>query len=154
MYKATKPVAWVEGMRICAGGLLVRGDEFLLARRSEDRSFYPGVWDIIGGHCEGNEHPADTLVREVEEEVGVTPRVFKEIAVLEDPRPSEHGEARYHVFIVTAWSGGEPGLRGPEHSALQWLSLDQALSLPLAHPEYGNLFRAVLERRGEHDLDI
>jgi len=33
-------------MRVCAGGLLVRGDRILLARRADDRVFYPGVWDV------------------------------------------------------------------------------------------------------------
>jgi hypothetical protein len=36
-------------MRICAGGLLVRGNEILLAKRSVDHAFYPGVWDVVGG---------------------------------------------------------------------------------------------------------
>jgi|WetSurMetagenome_2_1015567.scaffolds.fasta_scaffold10612_8 8-oxo-dGTP diphosphatase len=131
-------------MRICAGGILVRGDKLLLAKRSEDRTFYPGVWDIIGGHCEGDERPADTLVRELEEEVGVQACAFEETAVLGEPHPAAHGEARYHVFIVTAWDGVEPRLLGSEHSELRWLSLDQALALPLAHPGYGGLFQAIL----------
>jgi 8-oxo-dGTP diphosphatase len=133
-------------MRICAGGLLVREDQILLARRSPDRAFYPGVWDVIGGHCEGDEAPAATLVRELEEEIGVTPRAFDEIAVLAEAQPVEHGEAKYYMFMVTAWDGGEPRLRGTEHSDLRWLTLDQALALPLAHPGYGELFRAVLGR--------
>lgn len=131
-------------MRVCAGGLLVRESEILLARRSEDRKFYPGVWDVIGGHCERDETPGDALVRELEEEVGVRPRAFEEVAVLAEPQPTEHGEARYHVFVVTAWSGGEPRLLGSEHSELRWVSLDDALALPLAHPRYGDLFRAAL----------
>ena len=58
----------------------------LLARRSPERLFYPGVWDVIGGHCEKDEAPGDALVREVKEEIGVTPRTVKEIAVLAEPR--------------------------------------------------------------------
>jgi 8-oxo-dGTP pyrophosphatase MutT (NUDIX family) len=133
-------------MRICAGGLLIRKGEMLLARRSEQRAFYPGVWDIVGGHCEGEETPADTLVRELEEEIGVTARAYEEVAVLEEPRPAEHGEARYHVFVVTEWDGDEPRLASSEHSELRWVGLDEALALPLAHPAYGALFRVVLER--------
>ena len=131
-------------MRVCAGGLLTRGDEILLAKRSADRTFYPAVWDIVGGHCETNETPADTLVRELREEVGITARAFEEIAILGEPDPTTHGDARYHIFIVTAWDGGEPRLLGSEHSELRWLSLDQALALPLAHPGYGELFQAIL----------
>ena len=126
----------------------------LLARRSGDRKFYPGVWDIIGGHCEGGEAPADALVRELEEEIGVKAHVFEEIAVLEEPQPAEHGDARYHVFVVTSWGGGEPRLLGAEHSELRWVNLAHALALPLAHPGYGNLFRAVLGRGGAFERDI
>jgi len=56
-------------MRICAGGLLVRSNEILLAKRSADRAFYPGVWDVVGGHCAGKETPTDALLRELEEEL-------------------------------------------------------------------------------------
>jgi 8-oxo-dGTP diphosphatase len=118
----------------------------LLAKRAADRAFYPGVWDVVGGHCEDGEAPGDTLVREVREEIGVTPSTFEEIAVLPEPQASEHGDARYHIFMVTAWGGGEPRLRGLEHSDLRWVSLDDALALPLAHSGYGELFRLALRR--------
>jgi 8-oxo-dGTP pyrophosphatase MutT (NUDIX family) len=103
------------------------------------------VWDIIGGHCESGETLAETLVRELQEEVNITPRSFHEIAVLDEPHPAEHGEAQYHVFIVTAWDGAER-LLGAEHSELRWLHLDEALRLPLAHPDYAAVFRGVLNR--------
>ena len=131
-------------MRTCAGALLVRGRNILLAKRADDRPFYPGVWDIIGGHCEPNETPADTLTRELLEGIGITPRIFEEIGVLPEPRPAEHGDARYHVFVVRAWDGGEPRLLGAEHSELRWMSVADALALPLAHPAYRELFAKVL----------
>lgn len=134
----------MDGTRTCAGGLLVRGGTILLAKRSDDRAFYPGVWDVPGGHCKESETPTQTLVRELHEELGVTAQmIFEEIAVLGEPRPTEHGDARYHMFIVRAWAG-EPQIRGSEHSELRWVRLDQARSLPLAHPQYVQLFRAAL----------
>ena len=74
----------------------------------------------------------------------MTPRTFEEIAVLAEPHPAEHGEARYHIFLVTSWVGGEPRLTDTEHSELRWVSPEQALALPLAHPEYGELFSAAV----------
>ncbi len=133
-------------MRICAGGLLVQRNKILLAKRSSERALYPGVWDVIGGHCEEGEAPSDALVREMKEELGVTPCVFEEVAILAEPQPAQHGEAQYHIFIVTAWADGEPQLRGSEHSDVRWVTLEEALALPLAHPEYGKLFRSILVR--------
>lgn len=132
---------------------MVRGHEILLAKRSENRTFYPGVWDVLGGHCEGSEAPAETLVRELEEEIGVQVLAFEEIAVLGEPQPASHGEAQYHMFLVTAWDG-DLRLLDSEHSELRWLTLDHALALPLAHPGYRILFRAALERVNGGDRDI
>ena len=126
----------------------------LLAKRSDERSFYPGVWDVVGGHCEDDEAPGDALVREVQEEIGVTPHTFEEVAVLSEPHPAEYGEARYHIFLVTAWGGGEPRLQGSEHSELRWVSLECALAFPLAHPGYGGLFSTVLGRGDERKQGI
>src|SRR3989441_118924 len=42
------------------------------------------------------------------------------------------------------WDGGEPHLQGSEHSELRWVGLDRALTLPLAHPGYGELLSAVV----------
>jgi 8-oxo-dGTP diphosphatase len=137
-------------MRVCAGGVLGRGRDLLLARRAADRAFYPGVWDVVGGHCEPGESPRDALVREVEEEIGVVPRAFRELAVLAEPDPAAHGEAEYHVFAVTAWDGGDPRRLGVEHSDLGWLTLERAVALPLAHPDYSRvLLRALAVAAGE-----
>jgi 8-oxo-dGTP pyrophosphatase MutT (NUDIX family) len=140
-------------LRICAGAVLTRGRDILLAKRADDRRFYPGVWDIIGGHCEANEAPADTLVRELREEIGITPRTIEEIAVLGEPKPSEHGQARYHIFVVSAWDGGEPRLLGTEHSDLRWMTVADALTLPLAHPGYRELFATLFPAPSERPLE-
>ena len=81
-------------------------------------------------------------------------RAFEEIAVLGEPQSIEYGEAKYHVFLVTAWDGGEPRLLGAEHAELRWMKLDQALAVPLAHPEYGGLLRGVVRRGSARERDI
>ena len=52
-----KPTAMLR----CACGIILEGRRFLLGRRSADRAFYPGVWHLLGGHCEGAESPAEAL---------------------------------------------------------------------------------------------
>lgn len=53
----------------CAGGLVTRDGTLLLVRRAIDP--WRGYWDIPGGFCEEGEHPQQTVVREVREEVGL-----------------------------------------------------------------------------------
>lgn len=53
----------------CAGALVVRNGKVLLVRRRIDP--FRGYWDIPGGFCEADEHPAETALREVREETGL-----------------------------------------------------------------------------------
>lgn len=53
----------------CAGALVIRNGKVLLVRRRIEP--FLGYWDIPGGFCEVDEHPADTALREVREETGL-----------------------------------------------------------------------------------
>jgi hypothetical protein len=48
------------------------------------------------------------------------------------------------MFIVSEWRGGEPAMRGDEHSELRWFSIPEACQLgELALPQYRDIFRAI-----------
>lgn len=128
-----------SNMRQASGAFLLRDGKILLAKRSPDDALYPDVWDAVGGHAEDDEVPIETMIREVQEELGVIARDFRQIASLDEPRSLEYGEAKYNMFVVTSWDNGEPRLRGSEHVALRWVSFAEALALPLAHPRYEQL---------------
>jgi ADP-ribose pyrophosphatase YjhB (NUDIX family) len=53
----------------CAGALVLRNGKVLLIRRTIEP--FKGYWDIPGGFCEADEHPAQTAIREVNEETGL-----------------------------------------------------------------------------------
>jgi 8-oxo-dGTP pyrophosphatase MutT (NUDIX family) len=50
-------------------------EEVLLARRSPTKAIAPGKFHLPGGHVEFGEHPAQTLARELKEELAVAVRV-------------------------------------------------------------------------------
>lgn len=125
----------------CAGGILVKDNKILLGKRSGDLQFYPGVWDIIGGHCRNGETPEQALKRELAEEIGVTLISFSRVAVLYDPDPIR-AEYEYYVYVVTDWTG-LPQNVGGEHSELLWVPIDEAVTLDLAHPEYPELLKRI-----------
>lgn len=130
-------------LKVCAAGILVEDDKILLGKRSFHLEFYPGVWDIIGGHCKDRETPEQTLKRELKEEIGVTPRRFIHVAVLSESEPDLHGEYEYHVYVVIDWSGSVTNLAPHEHTELRWFTVPEAVTLNLAHREYPNLFRNI-----------
>ncbi len=129
--------------RIGVGGALLRGDQVLLGKRSADRTLYPGVWDIVGGHRIEGETPEQTLVRELAEELDVVPVEHHLLAILPEPKPESNGEGSYYVYLVTKWNGMPRNLREDEHSELAWVRLDEVDRLELALPSYVTLFRSI-----------
>lgn len=94
------------------GAILLQDGVLLLGRRAVHRS-YPDCWDLIGGHVEQGETIEHAMVREVEEEIGVTPVDFTRLTSL-------HVEdIELHIYRINAWSGGSPALRGDENVELR-----------------------------------
>ena len=67
---------------------------------------------------EAGESLDDALVREIREEVGVTPTQFRLIATVVERQPQIYGDALHHVYAVTAWEGGDPANVCAEHTEL------------------------------------
>ena len=71
----------------------------------------------------------EALVRELREEVGVTPSETSFLVSLRDPNAPADDPATYHMYMVTDWGDGEPGLVGDEHTDLTWFRFDIAANL-------------------------
>jgi 8-oxo-dGTP pyrophosphatase MutT (NUDIX family) len=112
---------------------------------------WPDLWDAIGGHLEPGESIETALVRELNEELGVTPTAYRLIGSFPEPRPDLYGEALHHVFAVTAWSGGPPSNACDEHSQIRWFTEDQVLALTNTTGfDFAHLFAlAKAARRGD-----
>jgi 8-oxo-dGTP diphosphatase len=101
----------------------------LLGLRAPWKRAWPRHWDTIGGHVEDGESLDDALVREAQEEVGVTPTQFKLIATIRERQPELCGDALHHVYAVTGWQGGDPANICDEHTELKWFSIGEMLQL-------------------------
>ena len=110
------------GLKVCAAGILFRNGKILLGKRSAGRDFYPDVWDLPGGHRKDSETPEETLVRELKDELGITPIEFKHIALLHEPKNSTYGEYDYRILLVTDWLGNATNLTPDEHSEIGWFA--------------------------------
>jgi mutator protein MutT len=142
--------------RVCVGGVLVRvvdrGREesalVLLGRRAANREFYPDVWDVLGGHLEPNETSEQAIVRELREEIGVTPTAWTSLGEFRESLPG--GDAIVlHLYAVTSWNGVPRNLSSEEHSEISWFAVEDACRLTLAHPSYPEiLYRATSKASG------
>jgi 8-oxo-dGTP diphosphatase len=148
--------------RICVGAVMVRGGDHrrdepplvLLGKRVAERTFYPDVWDVLGGHLEPGETSEQALVRELQEEVGVTPTSWRSLGEFHEPLPDGDGSIILHLYAVTAWTGVERNRSPEEHAEVSWFALEDACRLALAHPAYPGILRraasgaSVAERGG------
>jgi 8-oxo-dGTP diphosphatase len=123
-----------------AAALPVRDGQVLLGLRAASKRLFPQCWDVIGGHIERGETPAEALVRELAEEIGLTDLAFDHWRTLEDIEPDGR-VARLHVFRVTSWSPAEPAVTNDEHSEIRWFDLAEAERLqPIALESYRAMF--------------
>ena len=129
--------------------LIIQSQKILLGHRSMERAFYPGVWDVFGGHVEPGEGHSQTLIRELQEELGITPIEWRYLETITSPLDSISNEETdlliLHLYLVTTWTGTPNNRQLEEHSTIDWFSLEQAVELPLAHPSYPVFFARYLD---------
>lgn len=126
-------------MRVVAG-LLRRDGRVLLCHRRSDRTSYPDVWDLPGGHVDRSERIADTLVRELAEELGVAVAIPKEkawVTVAVDG-------IELSIYLVDRWRGEPHNAAPDEHDDLRWFAAGDLADLSLAHPAYLDLLTTAL----------
>jgi 8-oxo-dGTP diphosphatase len=116
----------------CVAGVLVREGRVLLAHRSPSRRWYPGVWDLPGGHVGAGETETAALVRELREELGVrtAPPAGPPDAEFDGPG------LRLTVWVVRTWQEAVVNGAPDEHDELRWVRPEELPALDLAHPGY------------------
>lgn len=98
-----------------AAAVIERPDgSFLLGQRAPD-TFYPGYWEFPGGKIEAGETAHQALVRELDEELGIT--VERADPWLRREHHYEHAHVHLNIFRVRRWHGE---LQDHVHSALSW----------------------------------
>lgn len=84
---------------------LIREDEVLLAMKK--RGFGAGRYNGVGGKLELEESIEQALVRETEEEIGVTPKEFEKMAdiTFDEYIKGEPTKAHVHIYTTSKWTG-------------------------------------------------
>lgn len=108
-----------------AAGIIWQENTFLVAQRTKSGPF-ENLWEFPGGKCETGENPEDCLIRELNEELGITVLQCSLWQTIEH----EYSELKYRVrlffFHVRAFSGET---RAQENQVLRWVTPQEALKL-------------------------
>jgi 8-oxo-dGTP diphosphatase len=110
-------------MRVSSNAILIKNNKILVGKRPKTKKYFPGHWDVFGGHVEGKETLEETLKREVKEELGIDVVKYKFFDALKnDIEPNSKEVYDHYFFIVTKWKGYIRKKNLTEIKILRWIS--------------------------------
>jgi 8-oxo-dGTP diphosphatase len=112
---------------VVAVALVDADGRILLAQRPEGKAL-AGLWEFPGGKLEAGERPEDALIRELQEELGITVKH----ACLAPLTFASHAYDDFHLmmplYICRRWEGE---ISGREGQALAWVRPGQLRDYPM-----------------------
>jgi 8-oxo-dGTP diphosphatase len=117
----------VKLVLVAACALIDTDGRVLIAERPEGRPM-AGLWEFPGGKVERGERPEETLIRELQEELGI---VVNE-ACLAPLTFASHAYADFHLlmplFVCRRWEGT---VRAREGQRLAWVQPNRLRDYPM-----------------------
>lgn len=109
-------------------GLILKGDEVLMLRRSQAKSFGAGKWEPVSGGVQPYESALEALLREVFEETGLSVEVLGEEPFALWTLPAPDGGAVEGEVFVCRHTSGEVAMSN-EHDAVRWVRIAAAADI-------------------------
>ncbi|MCM2440116.1 8-oxo-dGTP diphosphatase MutT [Agrobacterium vitis] len=124
----TAPVPVLRPILLVAACALLDSDgRILLAQRPEGKSL-AGLWEFPGGKVETGETPEETLVRELEEELGIATK----IPCLAPLTFASHTYETFHLLMPLYVCRRYEGMpQGREGQAIKWVKPRDLRSYPM-----------------------
>jgi len=136
---------------ICSGGIFLSEDtrRFLLLMRTHEKTL--GTWGLVGGKKEPTDTTVvDSLHREIQEEIGFTPKIKKIIPL--ELFTSNDNNFQYNTYVIIVEKEFIPILNF-EHSGYAWCNYD-SWPKPLHQGVKNSLNNKVVKAKLEVLLDI
>jgi 8-oxo-dGTP diphosphatase len=117
----------VSVLLVVACALVDADRRVLIGQRPEGKQF-AGLWEFPGGKLEAGESPEDALLRELDEELGISTKS----ACLAPLSFASHSYRSFHLlmplFVCRKWHG-VPVAR--EHAAIRWVRPQHLRDYPM-----------------------
>jgi dihydroneopterin triphosphate diphosphatase len=102
------------------------GPRYLLLRRSENDTIYPGMWQLVTGSMKEGERAVDAALREFREETGMVARRFWVVPFVNSFYvPVNDAIHLCPVFAVEVLEDAQVAL-SHEHQEFSWCSIENA----------------------------
>lgn len=135
--------SWYRSSMPAVGAVIVEGGRALVTIRAREPE--KGRLDLPGGFLEVGEHPADGLVREIKEELGVEAEVVGDSVLQATHTYGENGDWVLAMGFRVRLLGDEIS-PADDVAEVRWVSLEELDGLDFAWAHDRALVRAALER--------
>jgi dATP pyrophosphohydrolase len=113
-------------IEVCIFRLARNEPRYLLVCRSANDPLYPGLWQIVTGMLEGNEHAVTAALREVHEETGLKPQRFWVVPFIDLFYSAPNNTVNLSPFFALQVNEADEPRLSAEHQAFEWLPYQQA----------------------------
>ncbi|PSR62271.1 NUDIX hydrolase [Nocardia sp. MDA0666] len=103
--------------------VLCRNNEILFGRRT-NTGFEDGAWHLPSGHLEADESVIEALIREAQEEVGITVKA-EDVHFVHVMHNSSSGGRMAFFFSVRSWERQPENMEPDKCAELQWFSANE-----------------------------
>lgn len=102
-------------------GILINGKNEVLIALRPPHVVQPGVWEFPGGKVEDNETLENALIREFQEEIGITILDSEFFLEIQKPHPEKNILLVLHTFYIDEFEGVP---HGRENQEIRWAPID------------------------------
>lgn len=111
-----------DKIEVHAAGVCFLDNKVLICKRSNNREFYPGLWECGGGHVKKGETFQEALKRQLKEELGILVDVLDSFDTYHIN--NEVLGVRFTCRITGFVNGKSPSI-SKEHSEWKFLGMDE-----------------------------
>ena len=129
-----------RGSTEVVAALICEGDRFLICQRPTDKA-RPDLWEFVGGKVEPGETHREALIRECNEELGVTIEVgTRYMDVLHN-----YPDLAVHLILYRSWivSGR---MEKREHQDIRWITPEEIQNYSFCPADESILIRLQMEK--------
>lgn len=109
----------MKRLKVAVGVIFNQVGDVLIGQRTVKDDYFQ-QWEFPGGKLEANESPEQALVRELNEELGITALAWQPLIDLRHQYPDR--EVQLFVYRVTEFAGIP---QGKEQQAIKWVAPEQ-----------------------------
>ena len=112
-------------MKRATAAVIEHEQKLLIAQRMKD-----GYWEFPGGKIDPGETPAECVIREIKEELGIEIRIERALGVLEG---AYRGIPMQVYAFAAIWTGGE--IAAHVHKDIKWVERKDLNVYPLVEED-------------------